>query len=91
MQTGTRSYIWAVAKLDNRIIHSHSIEAAYEEGLGEPLTKLCSLFDIERPIVLKKHEKDWAMFRRAVFKSHDFIDSVDFDALEVTCYEEDEE
>ncbi len=49
----------------------------------EALDAACRQLDVPRPIVLPRHERDWAQFSQARFLREHFIEDVDFDRMEV--------
>lgn len=77
-----------MARLWLRIIKDHKIATQETEPCrwGEEknvLTEMCKRLDLPNPIWLNKHETEYARFRRTAFKAEHFVESVDFDALEI--------
>ena len=76
------SRLWVRVIRDHRIAESETRPCAPDEA-AEVLTEICRGLDIARPIWLRKHETEWANFARTAFRPEHFVESVDFDRLEV--------
>ena len=86
--------LWAKCLLDQRIqkdtvgefmIESQPTDA---ETWEEILDGLCKPLDLARPVLMKKHIRELLQFRRTVFYPADFMESVDFDRLEIEIFPE---
>lgn len=80
--------IWAKVLKEHRIIREtvrefSSARPSDMEGWSLPIHELCQDLDLCRPVLLRKHVNDLTRFSRVVFKPADFIETVDFDELEV--------
>lgn len=76
--------IWGVLRRRDKIIKEHI--ASFEEdspSLEAIIEALCIALDIPRPVVLSKHEHEYAQFFRTVLLPGDFIESVDFSRFEI--------
>ncbi len=74
--------IWIRLMRKNRIQRDVSVECAREEwrdALDRGLEKL----DTARPLLLPRHERDWAEFGQTRFLKEHFMEEVSFDRLEV--------
>ena len=88
--------IWA------KIIKDHKIQAdvVQEFSLARPsdiygwtpvISSFCSLFDIERPVILEKHIHELNFFSNTSFKKTDFMDAISFDRFEMEVFPEKKE
>lgn len=74
--------IWVRIMRKNRIDRDITVECdhhAWESALEEACHKL----DVGRPMILPKHERDWAQFSQARFLKEHFMEDVSFDRMEV--------
>ena len=63
-----------------------TIETLYCYDLGSPaelLEEACRKLDIGRPIWLDKHQREWDEFGLTRFLPDDFLESVDFQRMEI--------
>ena len=74
--------IWVRLMRKNRIEKDTTVACASEEW-QEALVKACHELDVGRPMVLPRHERDWAQFSQARFLKEHFIEDVPFDRMEV--------
>ena len=49
----------------------------------EALDAACRQMDVPRPIILPRHERDWAQFSQIRFLREHFMEEVPFDRMEV--------
>lgn len=80
--------LWGILKKKQRIADSHVTELpgpllVDEAWLSEAIGEICSVLDIGRPVVLKKHAEDFKKFSRVVFRKDDFMEKTAFDQFEV--------
>ena len=78
--------LWATLHTDKQITAScrcSSSEQDAAEAIAECLGEACKTLDISEPVWLKKHARELVAFRRTKFFAHDFIDSVNFDYMEI--------
>lgn len=68
--------LWCIVYKDNRIIKDTMVSS---RSLDECIEAACNEFDLEKPVMLKKHEEELKNFSRTSFLPGDFIDSVSFD------------
>lgn len=83
--------LWGRIKLDNSVLDSRVVtvqaKTAYDVAdWSEPFARLCHDMNLSRPVILKKHVRDLEQFRHTVFFPQDFLESVDFDRLEIEIY-----
>ncbi len=72
-----------------RTIRHHRMDRQHVEPLDfgadpqEALEAACRKLDISRPLWLDKHTRDWEAFGQTRFLPDDFLESVDFERLEI--------
>lgn len=55
----------------------------------DSIDKVCEKFELSRPIWLNKNIEDFKRFSKVRFDQDSFIDTIDFDYLEIQMLEED--
>ena len=75
-------------RLWGRIIRRHRIdrqETVNIEGddIEEAFLEICRRFDVQRPLQLPKHNREFERFGRTAFTKEHFTESVDFERLEI--------
>jgi len=85
--------IWGKIFKDNRMIKDSVIcddsDKRRTQKVFDALEQLCLTFDLAKPIWLEKTISDFKLHDKARFYADSFIDSVDFDYLEIHVIEED--
>lgn len=85
--------IWFKIFKDNRLLQDTTIEDVSNETrthkIFNALDECCSRLDLSRPIWLESTVKDFKKYARARFTADAFIESIDFDYLEIHVLEED--
>ena len=77
-----------MARLWLKVMKNHRIAAQYlapcaQNEEKDTLVELCKQADLPCPIWLRKHESEYAQFRRTVFLPEHFIEEVSFDRMEI--------
>ena len=75
-------------RLWGRIIQNHRIAKSetviLEDGdIDGAILELCHRFDVQRPIQLPKHDRDFEKFGRTFYSREHFTEPVDFEKLEI--------
>lgn len=75
-------------RLWGRIIRHHRIhmqETVYIENddIEEAFLEICRRFDVQRPIQLPKHNREFEKFGRTFYAREHFTEPVDFEKLEI--------
>jgi len=74
--------LWGRMMKQQRIIRQETIEI--ENGdIEEAFLEICRRFDVQRPIQLPKHNREFEKFGRTFFAKEHFTESIDFDKLEI--------
>ena len=59
------------------------VEPCTRDNPQDALEESCRKLDISRPIWLDKHEREWEEFGQTRFLPDDFLESVDFQRMEI--------
>lgn len=75
-------------RLWGRIIRHHRIERhetveIVDGDIEEAFLELCRRFDVQRPLQLPKHNREFEKFGRTFYSKEHFTEAVDFDKLEI--------
>ena len=85
--------LWAKTFKDNHMLQDIVIEDGSTDTrthkVFRALDKVCLQFDLSKPIWLDKTVAEFKRHRKARFTQVNFIDSIDFDYLEIQIIEED--
>ena len=76
------------SRLWGRIIKNHRIERSetvdIEDGdIEAAFVEICRRFDVQRPLQLPKHNREFEKFGRTAYTREHFTESVSFDQLEL--------
>ena len=84
--------IWAKLIGDNRIIKDMVVENTSDDTrthkIFDAMETICHEFDLSKPIWLDATVKDFKRHSKCRFLRDNFIDSIDFDYLEIQVLEE---
>ena len=85
--------LWAKEWKDSRLIRDIVIEDSSDDTrthkIFRALDEICYAFDLSKPIWLEKTIKEFKKHDKARFTQDNFVDSIDFDYLEIHVIEED--
>ena len=85
--------IWGKLIKDNHLIKDTTIcdesNSTRTQKVFHALDEICAAFDLSKPIWLDKTIKQFKRHDKARFTQDNFIDSIDFDYLEIQVIEED--
>ena len=84
--------IWAKIYRDKKIVQSfiYEREAPFRrEDLFSYLTEICERFDAPVPVLLSTHERHFVQFNNLRLRASAFVESVDFDYLQLENIAED--
>ena len=75
-------------RLWGRIITGHRIAmqetvTIENDDIEEAFLEICRRFDVQRPLQLPKHNREFEKFGRTAFTKEHFTESVDFQRLEI--------
>ena len=74
--------LWGRMMKQQRIIRQETIEIENDD-IEEAFLEICRRFDVQRPIQLPKHNREFEKFGRTFFSREHFTESIDFDKLEI--------
>ena len=74
--------LWGRIMKHQRIIKQETITIENDDT-EEAFLEMCRRFDVQRPIQLPKHNREFERFGRTFFSREHFTESVDFDKLEI--------
>lgn len=85
--------LWARTFKDNHMLKDTTIENAADDTrthkVFQALDEVCLQFDLGKPLWLDKNIREFKRHRKARFTQDNFIESIDFDYLEIQIIEED--
>ena len=76
------SRLWLKVIRNHRIALQDAETCAWGEE-KDVLVEMCKRLDLPCPIWLSKHDSEYARFRRTAFSPEHFVESVEFDRLEI--------
>ena len=74
--------IWVKLIRHGRTARDEMIPCARQDW-EDALTEACRRLDAPKPVILPRHERDYASFHQARFLPEHFVESVPFDRMEV--------
>ena len=74
--------LWGRMMKQQRIIRQETIEIEGDD-IESAFLEICRRFDVQRPIQLPKHNREFEKFGRTFFAKEHFTESIDFDRLEI--------
>lgn len=78
--------IWAKIIVDNKItkdIIYESVDNYTREEFFDHLSDICHQLNIPTPVLISNHYETYENFNMVKFLPRDFVESVDFDKLEI--------
>lgn len=85
--------IWGKVIRDNKILNEMTVTNDSDDTRTHKvfgaLNEMCYKFDLSRPLWLDKNIRDFKNFSKTRFTQDSFIDTIEFDYLEIQILEED--
>lgn len=85
--------LWAKAFENNRLVKDMVVEDPSEDSrtakVFHAVTTVCQEFDLSEPLWLDVNVREFKRHSKTRFNHDNFIDSIDFDFLEIQILEED--
>ena len=83
-------------RLWGRLIRHHRISrqetvTIENDDIEEAFLEICRRFDVQRPLQLPKHNREFEQFGRTAYTREHFTEPVDFDRLEIELIQPDGE
>lgn len=78
--------IWAKIITDNKLVKDLIYESAdnyNRDDFFEHISEICYRLNISSPVLIKNHYINFESFNNIKFLPRDFVESVDFDRLEI--------
>lgn len=77
-----KNRLWGRVIRRHQMVMSETVEIG-EGGVEGALLELCRRFDVQRPLQLPKHEREFEKFGRTFYTPEHFVEPVSFDRLEI--------
>ena len=74
--------LWGRIMKRQRIVKQETVEIEGDD-IEEAFLEICRRFDVQRPLQLPKHNREFERFGRTFFSKEHFTESIDFDKLEI--------
>ena len=74
--------LWVRLIRKNRTIESRTFACEHDQW-QDALDVICHGLDVSRPVIMQKHLRDWEAFSQTRFLHDHFMDSVNFDRMEI--------
>lgn len=75
--------------IEDTVIENYDMEQTRTTKVYESLDKICQTFDLQNPIWLDINKQDFIRTSKCRFYADSFIETIDFDYLELHVIEED--
>ncbi|MGI6189803.1 MAG: hypothetical protein GX041_05260 [Clostridiales bacterium] len=87
--------LWGIVRKNNKIIMDmvseySGADLSEQDRLHRCIEEICYKLDLERPIWLEKNQREFEEYKRAVLTQDNFMEKIDFDALEIEVIQDDE-
>lgn len=77
-----KNRLWGRIIRHHRIAKQETVEIE-GENIEEAFLEICRRLDVQRPLQLPKHNREFEKFGRTFFSKEHFTESVDFEKLEI--------
>ena len=74
--------LWGRIMKRQRIMRQETVEIENDD-IEEAFLEICRRFDVQRPLQLPKHNREFENFGRTFYAKEHFTEAVDFDRLEL--------
>ena len=74
--------LWGRMMKRLRIVKQETIEIENDD-IESAFLEICRRFDVQRPLQLPKHNREFENFGRTFYAREHFTESIDFDKLEI--------
>lgn len=78
--------LWARMIRKNRI-KAEALIACEQDGWQQALQEACRQLDLSVPLIVAKHERDWAQYAQTRFLPEHFLDGLPADRLEIEYFD----
>ena len=77
-----KNRLWGRIMRSQRIVRQETVFIE-QDDIEEAFLEICRRFDVQRPLQLPKHNREFERFGRTSFSKEHFTESVDFQKLEI--------
>ena len=74
--------LWGRMMKRQRIVMQETVEIENDD-VEQAFLEICRRFDVQRPLQLPKHNREFENFGRTAYAREHFTESIDFDRLEI--------
>ena len=74
--------LWGRIVRHQKIVKNETV-AIENDDIEEAFLELCRRFDVQRPLQLPKHNREFEQFGRTFYAKEHFTESISFDRLEI--------
>ena len=74
--------LWGRMMKRLKIVKNETVEIV-DGDIEEAFLEICRRFDVQRPLQLPKHNREFEQFGRTFYAREHFTESIDFDKLEI--------
>ena len=77
-----KNRLWGRMMKRLRIVKQETVEIE-DDDIESAFLEICRRFDVQRPLQLPKHNREFENFGRTFYAKEHFTESIDFDRLEI--------
>ena len=77
-----KNRLWGRMMKRLRIVKQETVEIE-DDDIETAFLEICRRFDVQRPLQLPKHNREFEQFGRTFYAREHFTESIDFDRLEI--------
>ena len=77
-----KNRLWGRMMKRLRIVRQETVEIEGDD-IETAFLEICRRFDVQRPLQLPKHNREFELFGRTFYSKEHFTESIDFDRLEI--------
>jgi len=74
--------LWGRMMKRQRIVRQETVDIE-DDDVEQALLEICRRFDVQRPLQLPKHNREFENFGHTFYSKEHFTESIDFDRLEI--------
>ena len=77
-----KNRLWGRLIRHHRMVRQETVTIE-DDAIEEAFLEICRRFDVQRPLQLPKHNREFEKFGRTSYTKEHFTESVDFERLEI--------
>ena len=74
--------LWGRMMKRQRIVRQETVDIE-DDDVEQAFLEICRRFDVQRPLQLPKHNREFENFGRTFYSKEHFTEGIDFDRLEI--------